>query len=181
MAVKAVFAFLNNTRTDGLIFWRSKPRMDLPEEPLPIPYSHERNALSPVPSVAMTPTGYSDSDWGSDVSHRRSVSGMLIMLSGAAVIYKTNFQTAVALSSTEAEFVSAADTGKMILYVRSILTDLGLPLDGPTDLHVDNSGAIFMINAQAPTRRTRNVDIRFFALLEWSASRQVTAVPIRTD
>ena len=33
----------------------------------------------------MTPIGYSDSDWGSDVSHRRSVSGMVIMLSGAAV------------------------------------------------------------------------------------------------
>lgn len=181
LAVKAVFAFLNNTRTDGLIFWRTKPRMDLPDEPLPTPYSHEQNALTPIPSIAMTPIGYSDSDWGSDVSHRRSVSGMVIMLSGAAVVYKTKFQQAVALSSTEAEFVSAADTGKMILYVRSILMDLGLLVDGPTDLHVDNSGAIFMINAQAPTKRTRHVDIRFFALLEWSASRQIMAVPIRTD
>ena len=30
-AIKHVFAFLNNTREDGLIYWRPQPRMDLPD------------------------------------------------------------------------------------------------------------------------------------------------------
>ena len=34
-AVKTVFAFLNNTKEDGLIFWRSAPCMDLPDVPFP--------------------------------------------------------------------------------------------------------------------------------------------------
>ena len=107
---------------------------------------------------------------------------MIIIMSGAAVIYKTRYQRAVALSSTEAEFVSAADTGKQLLYVRSILSDLGLPLAGPTDLYVDdNTGAIFMIQAQAPTKRTRHVDITYFVLLHWSETQQLQAIPIKTD
>ena len=106
---------------------------------------------------------------------------MIILLSGAAIVYKTRYQKAVALSSTEAEFVSASETGKMILYARSLLQDLGFAQSTPTQLHVDNTGTLFMIDAQAPTKRTRHVDIRYFALLDWSNTGQLSAHPIPTD
>ena len=38
-----------------------------------------------------------------------------------------------------------------------------------------------MVDAQSPTRRTRHVDIRYFALLEWSASGQIKAEAIPTE
>ena len=38
----------------------------------------------------------------------------------------------------EAEFMAAYDTGKMILYVRSILWDLGIPQEAATVMHEDN-------------------------------------------
>ena len=121
----------------------------------------------------MSLLAYSDSDWGSDTAHRRSVSG-------AAVLYSTKFQKAIALSSTEAEFVSASDAGKYALYLRSILTDLGYTQTDPTKLLIDNTGAVFMVEAQAPARRTRHVDIRYFALLHWSDTGQVKATSIPT-
>ena len=111
-AVKAIFAFLNNTREDGLIYWRKAPPMDLPDIPLPTPHSSSANKIPPTVSHPGQPIAFSDSDWGSDFSHRGSISGMLILLCGAAIIYKTLYQKAVALSSTEAEFVSASDAGK---------------------------------------------------------------------
>jgi hypothetical protein len=37
-----------------------------------------------------------------------------------------------------------------------------------------------MVDAQAPTRRTRHVDIRYFALLQWSDTGQVKAKSIPT-
>jgi hypothetical protein len=118
---------------------------------------------------------------GRDTSHRRSVSGILIMVAGAAVVYKTNYQKAVALSSTEAEFVSASDAGKMALYVRSLLHDLGFSqTHAPTPLHIDNRGALHMVTASAPTKRTRHVDIRYFALIQWAESGQIQAWPIPT-
>jgi len=49
------------------------------------------------------------------------------MLAGGVIAYKSKFQDVIALSTTEAEFVAACDAAKMILFIRSILEDLGIP------------------------------------------------------
>ena len=138
-AVKHVFAFLNNTRDDGLIYWRPRPREDLPDVTPPLARSNPINSLEHPIAPPTTLLSYSDSDWGSDASHRKSVSGsMIILLSGAAVLYNTKYQKAVALSSTEAEFVSASDARKMTIYMRTLLTDLGFSQDNPTQLLIED-------------------------------------------
>ena len=71
--------------------------------------------------------GYTDSDWATCVKTRRSFGGSCIRLAGGTIAYKCKFQPTVAGSSTEAEFMAAYDTGKMILFVRSILGDLDIP------------------------------------------------------
>ena len=65
--------------------------------------------------------------------------------------------------------------------MRSLLTDLGILQENPTQLLIDNTGAVFMVDAGAPTKRTRHVDIRYFALLEWSETGQIKAEAIPTD
>ena len=45
------------------------------------------------------------------------------------------------MSSTEAEFVAAADAGKIALYLRSILAEVGIPKINATILYEDNMGA----------------------------------------
>jgi hypothetical protein len=89
------------------------------------------------------------------------------MYAGGAIGYKTKYQDTIAHSSTEAEFTAACDTAKQILFFRSILDDLQLEQTHATILYEDNQGALQMANAQQPTRRTRHVDIKKFALLEW--------------
>ena len=89
------------------------------------------------------------------------------MLAGAAIVYKTRFQSTVALSSTEAEFVAASDAGKLALYLHSILDELGLDHNKAILLYEDNAGAFMMADAGKPTQRTRHIDIRHFALLDW--------------
>ncbi len=56
----------------------------------------------------------------------------------------------VAGSSTEAEFMAACDTGKMILFIRSILWDLHVPQEAATVLFEDNDGCTALGNAQNP-------------------------------
>ena len=90
------------------------------------------------------------------------------MLGGGVICYKSKFQITVALSSTEAEFVAACDAGKQILYLRSILTELGYPQELPTVLYEDNMGALHMANAARPTKRTRHMDFKHFALQDWT-------------
>ncbi len=56
---------------------------------------------------------------------------------------------------------------KWYYFFRSILDDLGIPQSAATILYEDNNGALLMANAQQPTRRTRRMGIKKFALLDW--------------
>jgi hypothetical protein len=62
--------------------------------------------------------------------------------------------------------MAACDAGKMILFVRSILLDLGIPQQAASVLFEDNDACTAMVNALKPTTRTRHMDIRYFALSE---------------
>jgi hypothetical protein len=109
----------------------------------------------------------SDANWASCVRTRRSFTGSLIKLAGAAVAYKTQLQDTVATSSTESEFMAAYEVGKMLLYMRSILWDLDVPQEASSWLYEDNDACTAMANAQKPTSRTRHMDIRYHVLCKW--------------
>ncbi len=111
------------TQRDGIYFWRTCPRLDLPEGPLPIINSNCSDLLlddrpDHDASIAMA---YGDSDWATCAKTRRSFSGICIQLVGGTIAYKTKFQPTVTLSTTEAEFMAACDVGRMSLFVHSIL------------------------------------------------------------
>ena len=95
------------------------------------------------------------------------MSGIAVMMGGAVIVYKTILQRTVALSSTEAEFYALSEAGKLALYVRSILDELDIPQHAATTMYEDNQGCVHMSQNLKPTKRTRHVDIRHFALLDW--------------
>eukprot|EP00804_Cyclotella_cryptica_P024685 CCRYP_001671-RA/>CCRYP_001671-RA protein AED:0.29 eAED:-0.05 QI:0/0/0/0.33/1/1/3/0/660 len=170
-AVKHAIKYLVATRKDGIYFWRATPRMDLPEQPVPLCAT---SLHGPLPPDVHRPDhdclqlhAYTDSDWATCTKTRRSFTGIIVQLAGGTIAYKTKLQPTVALSSTEAEFMVACDTGKMILFIRSILWDLGIPQQAATILYEDNDACTAMANAQKPTTRTRHMDIRYFALADW--------------
>ena len=113
-AVKRIFRYLNGTLDYGLTYWRTTPHASLPSVPAPmrlqatvdLPLSHDVSEAT----EKYTPTavlGYVDSDWASDIRHRRSISGIVFKLAGAAIAWKCRVQPTVSLSSTEAEFLAA--------------------------------------------------------------------------
>jgi hypothetical protein len=63
--------------------------------------------------------------------------------------------------------MAAYDTGKMNLFVRSILWDLDIPQEAATVLYEDNDACTAMGNAQKPTPRTRHIDIKYFSICKW--------------
>jgi hypothetical protein len=168
LAVINIFKYLNATIDDGLIYWRPKPHMSLPKLPLPTPYksTYPTSNTNEIDSSTQL-HGAVDSNWAADTKHRKSVTGLVLQLAGGTILYKTKYQDTVALSTTEAEFSAACDAGKAILYVRSILDEIGLPQTEATTLFINNNGALLMANAQQPTRRTRHLEIKKFALLDW--------------
>ena len=184
-AVKDIYRYLNATKDDGIYFWRKSPRNDLPFHPPPDlktdgnytendiheRQQHQHNLLF----------GAVDSDYAGDSSHRRSVTGIVLRLAGGTILYKSKFQDIHALSSTEAEFTAAVEAGKYILYVRSILEELGLPQDEATVLFEDNQGALLMANAQQPTKRTRHMEVKNFVLQDWVKEDLIRLLRIATN
>ena len=170
-ALQDLFRYLKATQDDGIYFWRQQPRNDLPLGPTP--NCKEDNNYSETVVTARTEDNMKrlgaavDSDHAGDTSHRKSVSGIVIKLAGGAVLYKTAFQQTIAHSSTESEFVAACEAGKYILYLRSLLDEIGISQEAATILYEDNQGALLMANAQRPTRRTRHLDLKYFGLQEW--------------
>jgi hypothetical protein len=63
--------------------------------------------------------------------------------------------------------MAAYDTGKMSLFVRSVLWDLDIPQEAATVLYEDIDACTAMGNAQKPTTRTRHMDIKYFLICEW--------------
>lgn len=126
-AVKQIYKYLWQTRDKGIIYWRSKPRQDLPEHPLPqvdndaYDYNKSKERQVEQPTVINAAV---ESDFAGNNTHRRSISGMSIQMAGGTILYKTRYQNTIALSSTEAEFTAAEEAGKFILYVRTILEEL---------------------------------------------------------
>jgi len=106
---------------------------------------------------------------------------MAIVLAGTVVGYKTKYQDTVAHSSTEAEFVAACETAKIVLFFRSILNDIGISQEAATVIYEDNRGALLLANAQQPTRHTRHMDIKYFALQDWVESDLILLKDISTS
>jgi hypothetical protein len=168
--VKHALKYIYATRVDGLYFWRTAPRPEFKEGPLPRVNSNKQDLLLDMTRPehdANVMHAYADSDWAACVKTRRSFGGIALRLAGGTIAYKCKFQPTVAGSSTEAKFMAAYDTGKMILFVRSVLWDLGVPQEAATVLYEDNDACTAMGNAQKPTPRTRHMDIKYFSICEW--------------
>jgi len=130
--LKRALKFLYASCDDGLYFWRTGPCNKLPEGPLPTVNSNKQDILldNRPQFDANIAHAYSDSDWATCVKTRQSFSGICIRLAGGTIAYKCKFQPTVAGSSTEAEFMAAYKTGKMILFARSVLWDLNITTGG---------------------------------------------------
>ena len=176
-----MFRYFALTKKRGIYFWRKEPRTDLPYVEPETPIT-DQTTLSKFPNAtADILQSYVDSDWGNDKAHRRSVTGMAHFLAGGPIAYKSKYQATVALSSTEAEFTAASEAGKTILYLRSILRELGYPQHDPTTLYIDNRGALFMANAEQPTRRTRHMETKAFAIQDWIKEEHMVLKPIASS
>jgi hypothetical protein len=67
--------------------------------------------------------GYCDADYAGDVDKRKSTSGFVFMMNGAAISWASKLQPTVAMSTCEAEFVAAANAAKEALWLQTLLGD----------------------------------------------------------
>ena len=111
-------------------------------------------------------SGRSDSDYAACKDDRRSVTGSRVFLDGAPVAFRSNTQKFVTLSVTEAESGAGVTTAQDMMFTYRLLTSMGLKVELPMLLEMDNKGAVDLANNYSVGGRTRHVDVRFFYLRE---------------
>jgi hypothetical protein len=103
-------------------------------------------------------------DWASDINDRKLMSGYTFKLAGAAVSWSSKKQTSVALSSTEVEYISGAHAAKEAIWLRQLLSELGIDTSSPTVLHIDNQSAIAIAKNPEFHDCTKHIDVRYHFL-----------------
>ena len=84
------------------------------------------------------------------------------MVNGGCFAWSSRKQTSVSLSTAEAEYIAAVHAAKSIAWIRTLLRELGLISDEPTDLRVANLSAIALINLEdSVNERSKHIEIRY--------------------
>ena len=91
---------------------------------------------------------------------RKSTSGFFYQLGQSPISWSSKKQVSVALSSTEAEYVSAAYASQEAVWLRQLLDDLGAAATQPTLMYEDNQGCIKLAASEKTNARTKYIDIR---------------------
>ena len=75
-------------------------------------------------------------------------------------------QATVALSTSEAEYVSVSAATQEAVWLRRLLTDIQAIPEGPTVIMEDNQGAIGIAKNPIQHARTKHIDIRYHYVRE---------------
>jgi hypothetical protein len=122
--------------------------------------------------------GHADSDWAGE-SDRKSVSGFVATLGDMPVAWWSKKQTAVVVSSTEAEYASFSETSKEIMWLRGLCKALGHNQKGGTMIMQDNTGSLNLANGTAKFGRSKHVDIKLHYVQYLVQSEEITLQQVR--
>lgn len=137
--VKRMFRYLNGTKDQGISFDNIHSETEL--------------------------TAYCDSDYAGDVDTRKSTTGYILLYCGGPIAWCSRRQSIVATSSTEAEYVAAAECCKEILHAKTLIEEV-LTETVSVKLKIDNQSAIKLIKNGVTNRRSKHIDVKYHFIHE---------------
>jgi hypothetical protein len=124
--------------------------------------------------------GYSDSDYGGCKINRKSTSGTCQLLGKSLVSWSSKKQNSVALSTAEAEYISAGSCCAQLLWMKATLSDFGIKFK-QVPLLCDNESAIKMTNNPVQHARTKHIDIRHHFIRDHQLKGDISIESVGTE
>ncbi|KAJ0742843.1 putative RNA-directed DNA polymerase [Helianthus annuus] len=164
-AVKRILCYLKGTVNYGLLFRHNT--------------GYQLQAFSDA-NWTSTLTAFSDSDWAGCPIDRRSTGGYAIYLGSNLISWSAKKQRTVSRSSTESEYKAIADTVAELIWLKSLLRELGLDSKAPT-LWCDNLGATYLSANPVFHARTKHVEVDYHFVREQVTQGELDIKFISTD
>jgi hypothetical protein len=118
-------------------------------------------------SIGLMLEAFSDVDWeaGED---RKSISGFIFLLVGAAICWQSRKQSIIALSSIEVEYIALVQAAKKLLWILQLFDDLGITnVINQNIIYEDNQGTIALAKNPEYHARIKHIDIQYHFIQEY--------------
>ncbi|GFZ20884.1 hypothetical protein Acr_29g0000460 [Actinidia rufa] len=102
---------------------------------------------------------FTDADYAGSKSDRRSTSSFCTFHGSHLISWKSKKQAVVSRSSAEAEYRAMAQGTSEIIWLRSLLTELGFSVTDSSYLFCDNKSAIMLSSDSVLHERTKHIEV----------------------
>ncbi|GJY46661.1 putative ribonuclease H-like domain-containing protein, partial [Tanacetum coccineum] len=123
---------------------------------------------------------FSDSDYGGSNLDRKSTTGGCQFLGQRLISWQCKKQTIVATSTTEAEYVAAANCCGQVLWVQNQLLDYSFNFMN-TKIHIDNESTICIVKNLVYHSKTKHIEIRHHFIRDCYEKKLISVEKIHTD
>jgi len=126
---------------------------------------------------------YADSDWAGDIDDRKSCTGNLVMLAGGPISWKSKKQKSISLSTMEAEYVALCEMSKEIVFIKRLLTHIGLEkfVETPITVYCDNQSATELAKNAVLHKRSKHIDIAYHYTRDLVRKGEIEIVYLSTE
>ncbi|GKF18371.1 hypothetical protein Tco_0063289, partial [Tanacetum coccineum] len=121
-----------------------------------------------------------DSDYGGAILNKKSTTGGCQFLGRRPISWQCKKQTIVANSTTEAEYVAAANYCGQVLWIQNQMMDYGFNFMN-TKIHIDNESTICIVKNPVYYSRTKHIEIRHHFIWDCYEKRLIDVIKIHTD
>ncbi|GJR95568.1 ribonuclease H-like domain-containing protein [Tanacetum coccineum] len=123
---------------------------------------------------------FSDSDYAGASLDRKSTTGGCQFLGKRLISWQCKKQTIVVNSTTEVEYVAAANCCGQVLWIQNQMLDYGFNFMN-TKIHIDNESTICIVKNPVFHFKTKHIEIRHHFIRDFYEKRLIQVIKIHTD